>query len=217
MKDLRYLAVFVLMALLLAACGIPTATAPAAPTRVAVQGNAPATTVAIIAPAAPATKAATAAPTARPTKVATAMPTMPPTQTPMPVPTMQPAQAVTNDEPPATPPKRLVLPGVKINSAVRPEVLDRWYALSFAFPDVAQRIKRIEVRSAGSRAWKVSYEQTVIYLNNDYGVYVQIDMLTQAFAKKAFAYLQRYKPAAAREVGTWQKLAETLVKTVGVR
>jgi hypothetical protein len=198
MKDLRFLGVFVLIAALLSACGVPPATAP---TRVVVQATTPAPQVAVVVQTVQATQVPTIVPTAQPTLAAT------------PVATMQPTQAVAEPAPPE-PPKRLILPGVKANSAVRPELLDRWQALSYIFPDVARRIKRIEVRRAGSKAWKVSYEQTVIYLNDDYGVYVQADELTRQFAKKAFAYLQRYQPKAAREYKTWQRLAETLMEQV---
>jgi hypothetical protein len=193
---MRYLGILVLMAALLSACGIPPA---AAPTRVVVQATTPAPRIAVVVATVQATQTATAVPTAQPTLAAT------------PAATMQPTQAVAEPAPPE-PPKRLVLPGVKINPAVRPELLDRWQALSYVFPDVARRIKRIEVRSAGAKSWKVSYEQSIIYLNDDYGVYVQMDELTRQFARKAFAYLQRYQPKAAREYRTWQKLAETLVE-----
>jgi hypothetical protein len=195
---MKYLGVLILMAILLGACGVPPA---AAPTRVVVQATTPPPQVAVVVQTVQATQAPTVVPTAQPTLAAT------------PVATMQPTQAVAEPAPPE-PPKRLVLPGVKVNPAVRPEIQDRWQALSYVFPDVARRIKRIEVRRAGSKAWKVSYEQTVIYLNDDYGVYVQADELTRQFAKKAFAYLQRYQPKAAREYKTWQKLAEALMERV---
>jgi hypothetical protein len=176
-----------------------------APTRVVVQATTPAPQVVVV--------VATVQPTQAPTAVPTVVPTAPPTQAATPVATMQPTQAVAEPAPPE-PPKRLVLPGVKVNPAVRPEIQDRWQVLSYIFPDVARRIKRIEVRRAGSKAWKVSYEQTVIYLNDDYGVYVQADELTRQFARKAFAYLQRYQPKAARDYKTWQRLAETLMEQV---
>jgi hypothetical protein len=197
-KSLRWLGILVLMALLIGACGVPPATAP---TRVVVQATTPAPQVAVVVQTVQATQAPTVVPTAQPTL------------TPTPAATMQPTQAVAEPAPPE-PPKRLVLPGVKISPAVRPEIQDRWQALSYLFPAVARRIKRIEVRRAGSKAWKVSYEQAVIYLNDDYGVYVQADELTRQFARKAFAYLQRYQPKAAREYKTWQKLAETLMEQV---
>jgi hypothetical protein len=209
MKDLRYLGVFVLMALVLSACVPPAA----APTRVVTQATTPASRVAVVVATVEPTQTATAAPTAQPTPAIIVAPTTDPTQVATAVSTPQPTQ-VTAESAPPEPPKRLILPGVKINSAVRPELRDRWQALSYVFPDVARRIKRIEVRRAGAKAWKVSYEQTVIYLNDDYGVYVQADALTQAFAKKAFAYLQRYQPKAAQEYKTWQKLAETLMEQV---
>jgi hypothetical protein len=156
MKDLRWLALFVIMALLVA-CDLRPASAP---------------------------------PLALPLVQATALPHDPPAQ-------------------PIVKPRRIP-DGLRIEGAVPPLVLDRFYALAYMYPDVANKTKRIVARRAGGKGWAVSYERTVIYVNVDKGEYLLADTLTDQFARRAFDYLKRTAPNTAKSFRTAKRLGAWL-------
>lgn len=104
---------------------------------------------------------------------------------------------------------RLIPPGLKVGAGVHADVIDRWYELAYLFPEVASRIKRIEVRNVRAK-WVVSYEAKAIYLNAHYGPNVQIDALTKQFARRAFDHLKRHNLPKVRIYKTWQRLADAL-------
>lgn len=119
-----------------------------------------------------------------------------------------------HDPPQESEPKReYIPPGLKVGAGVPALVTERFYRLAYMYPDVAKRTQRIEARR-GVKGWQVSYESPVIYVNTWYGEYILADKLTQEFAKRAFAQLQRSAPGTAKTFRTWKRFAAWLATGV---